>query len=183
MPFELLCHPDTPSGAATGIQISVHRGTPEKLVLTVWLSGDTDHIRFPPATTPSRGVELWKHTCVELFVRAAGDAYCEFNFSTSQQWAAYAFDGYRAGMRDIDPVSISGLGGRHEPGLFGGHALVDLTGLPGLELDKPLLIGLSAVVEENNGRKSYWALAHAPGKPDFHHPAAFAQELSTVVYW
>jgi hypothetical protein len=33
------------------------------------------------------------------------------------------------------------------------------------------------VIEERNGRKSYWALAHPPGEPDFHHPACFALEL------
>ena len=39
----------------------------------------------------------------------------------------------------------------------------------------PLRIGLSVVVEAEN--ISYWALRHAPGKPDFHHPDAFALEL------
>jgi len=50
-----------------------------------------------------------------------------------------------------------------------------------LELDglsSPLRLGLSAVLEETNGRKSYWALAHPPGKVDFHHADCFALELS-----
>jgi hypothetical protein len=38
-------------------------------------------------------------------------------------------------------------------------------------------LGLSAVIEEANGRLSYWALAHPPGKPDFHHSDCFALEL------
>jgi hypothetical protein len=38
-------------------------------------------------------------------------------------------------------------------------------------------LGLSAVIEETNGRKSYWALSHPPGKPDFHHSDCFALEL------
>jgi hypothetical protein len=33
------------------------------------------------------------------------------------------------------------------------------------------------VIEETNGRKSYWALAHPPGKPDFHHSDCFALGL------
>ena len=33
------------------------------------------------------------------------------------------------------------------------------------------------VIEEVSGRKSYWALKHAPGRPDFHHPDAFALEV------
>jgi hypothetical protein len=34
------------------------------------------------------------------------------------------------------------------------------------------------VIEETNGNKSYWALAHPAGKPDFHHADGFAYELS-----
>ena len=40
-----------------------------------------------------------------------------------------------------------------------------------------LAIGLAAVIEETSGTLSYWALRHAPGKPDFHHPDAFALAL------
>jgi hypothetical protein len=38
-------------------------------------------------------------------------------------------------------------------------------------------MSLTAVIEETNGRKSYWALAHAAGKPDFHHKDGFILEL------
>jgi hypothetical protein len=38
-------------------------------------------------------------------------------------------------------------------------------------------INLCAVIEEIDGTKSYWALAHPPGKPDFHHPDCFALTL------
>ena len=38
-------------------------------------------------------------------------------------------------------------------------------------------VGLTAVVAARNGDKSYWALDHAPGQPDFHHPDCFALEL------
>jgi hypothetical protein len=38
-------------------------------------------------------------------------------------------------------------------------------------------LALSAVIEETNGRKSWWALAHPPGKADFHHPDSFVLEL------
>jgi hypothetical protein len=50
-----------------------------------------------------------------------------------------------------------------------------------LELDglsSPLHLGLSAVLEETNCRKSYWALAHPPGKVDFHHSDCFTLEYS-----
>jgi hypothetical protein len=38
-------------------------------------------------------------------------------------------------------------------------------------------LGLSAVLEEADGGKSYWALTHPHGKPDFHHADCFALEL------
>ena len=49
----------------------------------------------------------------------------------------------------------------------------DLSGLPHGELR----MGLSAVIEEEGGVFSYWALAHPPGAPDFHHAACFAARL------
>jgi hypothetical protein len=39
-------------------------------------------------------------------------------------------------------------------------------------------LGLSAILEERDGTKSYWAIAHPDGeKPDFHDPACFAARL------
>ena len=45
----------------------------------------------------------------------------------------------------------------------------------GVAADAPVvLVGLSAVVESREGGLSWWALRHAPGRPDVHHPDAFA---------
>jgi len=41
-------------------------------------------------------------------------------------------------------------------------------------------LGLSAVIEDVTGGKSYWALAHPPGDPDFHHSVCFAREVSPL---
>ena len=47
-----------------------------------------------------------------------------------------------------------------------------------VEADIRWALGLSAILEEQDGTKSYWALAHPPGdKPDFHDPACFAAHL------
>jgi hypothetical protein len=40
-----------------------------------------------------------------------------------------------------------------------------------------LRIAMAAVVEDEGGRLSYWALRHPPGRPDFHHPDSFTLEL------
>jgi hypothetical protein len=50
--------------------------------------------------------------------------------------------------------------------------------IPATQTRTMLSLALSAVVEERNGALSYWALRHSPGKPDFHHPEAFALELA-----
>jgi hypothetical protein len=52
-------------------------------------------------------------------------------------------------------------------------AAIPLIDLPTLPWD----YGLCAVIEERDARLSYWALAHPPGRPDFHHPACFAATL------
>jgi hypothetical protein len=38
-------------------------------------------------------------------------------------------------------------------------------------------LGLSAVLEEQDGIKSYWALAHSSEKPDFHARDCFIAKL------
>lgn len=43
--------------------------------------------------------------------------------------------------------------------------------------DESVRVGLCAVIEETDGTKSYWALRHPPGPPDFHHPDCFALTL------
>lgn len=126
-------------------------------------------VLVPTPVSSLRTDGLWKTTCFELFVRPEGsDGYYEFNFSPSGAWAAYAFEGYRAGRRDleIDPPEIRRLD-------CGIAVTVDLSLIP----QGRWRVSLSAVIEEQNGAKSYWALAHPPGKPDFHHVDCFALEL------
>jgi hypothetical protein len=61
--------------------------------------------------------------------------------------------------------------------LYEVHASLALEGISDLPGDAAWRLGLSAVIEEASSGKSYWALAHPPGKPDFHHADGFACEL------
>jgi hypothetical protein len=101
------------------------------------------------------------------------EAYVEFNYSPSTQWAAYRFDAHRAGGRDL-PLSSPPLVDRGDDT---SDYLVEveqpLSDLPG----EPFDLGLTAVIEETDGTKSYWALAHAPGPPDFHNRDCFIATL------
>ena len=53
------------------------------------------------------------------------------------------------------------------------YAWIPLAGLPQVDCT----MGMCAVIEEQGGRISYWALSHPDGKPDFHDPACFAAVL------
>jgi hypothetical protein len=132
---------------------------------------------LPPFTTTARTDELWKHTCFEVFIRPLPhDAYFEFNVAPSTQWAAYGFSATRHGMHDIDasPERIeAGQGDRS----YSLDVRIDLTRITALLTEQPWRLNVTAVIEEKNGAKSYWALAHPPGKPDFHNPDCFVLEL------
>jgi len=125
------------------------------------------------AAEPSRADELWKTTCFEAFLRPAGKRkYREWNFAPSGQWAAYDFSGTRKGMTNADIGSPPYI--RMEDNFtwwaLGATIVVDAA--------QEWELGLSAVLEETDGTKSYWALAHGLDKPDFHHPVSFAARLA-----
>jgi hypothetical protein len=128
-----------------------------------------------PGAAAARADELWRHTCLEVFVAARGSqGYREFNFSPSGAWALYAFSAYRAGM------TVPALG--NPPGMRWqrGAGLLELeVSLPAESLpagDDGFRLALSAVIEEQSGTISYWALTHPAGQPDFHHPGSFVLE-------
>jgi hypothetical protein len=122
-----------------------------------------------PMQVPAQGTArfadgLWQHTCFEVFVSRPGmPGYQEFNLSPSGEWAAYGFSGYRSGMTRLEArPHMSAEQNRY-------RVQIDLQG--------PMLLGICAVMEEEGGRLSYWALKHPPGRPDFHHADAFALAL------
>jgi hypothetical protein len=61
------------------------------------------------------------------------------------------------------------------PGVFTLHASLKWNG--DLPSGAARQLGVAAMIEETNGRRSYWALAHPPGKPDFHHADCFAHKF------
>ena len=50
--------------------------------------------------------------------------------------------------------------------------------LTGLRPDADWRLALTAVIEQRDSLKSYWALAHPAGQPDFHHADGFSQILT-----
>lgn len=138
-------------------------------------------ISLPAPAKPYRADGLWKATCFELFVAQEDGGYIEFNFSPSSEWAAYRFEEYRGEMLPLEMEESPLL---EKPPSFwteyGEGVIGFLLGVGVGSAPADLAFGLSAVIEEVDGRKSYWALNHPPGPPDFHHPACFTGRLPAV---
>ena len=175
--FELVPHPSC-------------RPTVEKIEVLIWrekgqfdfdvrLFGSPLRVKLPHATTePARTDELWRTTCFEAFIRPRGsEAYFELNLSPSGDWASYRFDAYRTGMREAKIIGHPDADVWTEGEIRMQDAMFDIAAEPELDIGKDWDIGLSAVIEEIDGTKSYWALAHALGPPDFHNSACFAHHL------
>jgi hypothetical protein len=203
-------HPDTPPSAIGSVLCSVSWQGPGNWCFDYIVGEPPEALRLPPAVTPARADGLWQRTCFELFLRRPGETgYYEFNFSPSGEWAAYRFDGYRAGMADLpirapriissDPaqfaagmtahlttlgidaetaklmaeMDVGGIGS----GPVSNYALNACLEDPTFQAAGPWEAAITAVIEEADGTKSYWALAHPGEKPDFHHPDGFVLEL------
>lgn len=162
-------HSDTPSAEELAISVTVKRNAANLLSLRYHLRGDVAGVSFPPTGDGVRTDGLWKTTCFEVFLRAdEGEEYHELNFAPSGHWAAYSFERYREGMQDAALV----------PSIAFDLTSATLTTTIQIPAGTSTWhLGLSAVIEEKGGRKSYWALAHPPGKPDFHHRDCFVLEL------
>ena len=169
--MQLISHPAHSPGAITAVDVYVTRA-PQGLMLSYALSGDIDALVLPAKTEAGRGKDLWQTTCFELFLRGDGAAYREYNFSPSGEWAAYAFDSYRADRREILAEFAIATDGDGESLNLTATLLTDLADITRL--------APTAVIEERSGHKSYWAITHHAGPPDFHHDACFALRLADI---
>ena len=177
----LTCHPQTPTDVVRGITARIRRSPDALLTIAFVLDADFSRLHIPPARVPCLTHGLWEHTCFEAFIALNGTpAYHEFNFAPSSEWALYAFHSYRASASPPDEtvapeVTVRRLADRLEL-----DAVVRLDSLSATHSTSPLRLALSAVIEEDSGSLSYWALRHPAGKPDFHHTDAFALTVDSV---
>ena len=166
--LSLIAHSDTPPIAVGSIQVAN------------WRDGDRWRFRYlldgisrlvlPDPGKPGRADRLWQTTCFEAFVSLGGESYVEFNFSPSGAWAAYRFDSQRDGMSE-EPTEI-------EVWLEGGEEWIAVEAAVKCDaLAGRAALSVTAVIEETGDRKSYWALAHPSGSPDFHDRSCFLARL------
>ncbi|MDB5675785.1 MAG: hypothetical protein JWM65_2767 [Sphingomonas bacterium] len=176
--FDLISHPDFPSVAIEQISVMVDRWPDGRLGVGYIATGAIEEVIWPTQGESIFADELWKHTCFEGFVLDEASAYVEFNLAPSTQWAAYRFDSYRSGMRRALDVATSGLTFMADPTTWRAGHMRGFISFPELVGRPVWQLGLSAVIEARDGTKSYWALAHAPGQPDFHNADCFTARLT-----
>jgi len=175
MRLSLHCHPLSFTSAVNDLWVTYAWLDNGDLWIKYYMEGALDMLNLPERMEPERVDGLWKTTCFELFLReASGPSYCEFNFSPSSCWSAYQFSDYRDGMTNLAmpmPPDIK---------LDKGDAYVTLEvtlDLSHIWQETDHVAAFSAVIADNCGSKSYWALSHPPGKPDFHHKDGFTHQL------
>lgn len=181
----LLAHPAAPSDGAQRVAARAELLSPESLRFQYVMEADLRLVRIPaPVADAGTADKLWTHTCFEAFVGLPeSPRYLELNFAPSGQWAAYRFDSYRQGMAPaVDTAARLAVRRSDErlelqaevrlgESLFFPVPHPEVPGCPRVR------IALTAVVEDREGRLSYWALRHPPGRPDFHHPESFSLAL------
>jgi hypothetical protein len=177
MQFNLVPHPSTsPAKPSFKVWATVDHAASLGAVATtnIWfgVSAPAERFVIAPVSEPWRADELWKTTCFEAFLRIEGeDSYREWNFAPKGNWAAYDFSGYREHMTEAEVGSPPYI--RMEDNFTWWTVGATIA----VEADKQWDLGLSAILEEKDGTKSYWALAHPSEKPDFHAPGCFVARL------
>lgn len=170
----LVPHPTTPAPPGCSLRVRWTWSEQGGLILDYRLVAPRRALAVPPWAAATRVDGLWRHTCGEVFIGIRGETgYREFNFAPSGQWALYAFSDYRAPLAPpavADPADAPSCHCQRRRNLWRLRARIPAALLPEVVSGRNWELGLTAVVEDAQGRLSYWALCHPAPTPDFHHP-------------
>lgn len=162
------------SAPRSGIEAGLDRDG-GRLRLTWTLADPAGEVLIPAMALPVRRDGLWQSTCFEAFIAPADRPdYLELNLAPSGAWNLYRFSACRQGMREVAEAPIEARELRRTATAFALAACLDLP--PDLAA-VPLEIGVTAVIEDRGGGKSYFALAHTGTRPDFHRRDSFVARL------
>lgn len=171
----LIAHPDFPPASVRQI---IARLTPDGDWLRLrWRIEGAQRLVVQSFAGKGRADGLWQTTCFELFLQLPGEqGYSELNLSPSERWNAYDFTAYRSGMSERAFPREPSCAMRKGDAIAIFDAAVPASALP----SPSWRYAMTAVIEEEGGVKSFWALRHPPGQPDFHDAACFIGELAAA---
>jgi hypothetical protein len=173
----LICHTTTPSSSPLLLFSEAAYLANGEMQLHYVLQGDLDKIYIPAQGSSTQQDNLWQQTCFEAFISVADEPhYYEYNFSPSRQWAIYTFEDYRQQVpympQDKPIIQVHQTDNQLAMSVRLPHII-----LPENTSKKTLKLGLTAVIEDNNHDKSYWALQHPFENPDFHSREGFGLKV------
>ncbi len=144
-----------------------------RLGLAYRMEGDLSSIIIPElAKRPRRLDNLWRETCLELYLAEPEEApYWEFNLSPSGHWNVYRFSSYRDDRREEASIQEFQCSSSQSDRVLTFETEMDLGWIH--LATRALTVGLSAVVRSVCGTNSYWALTHPGREPDFHRRDGF----------
>jgi hypothetical protein len=120
----------------------------------------TEDMIWPEFTALERKDELWKSTCLELFVSSPDDpSYLEINLSPCGAWNSYSFSSCRKGMKTAPDVELVEFG-------IESHGVITASFLIP-RLPDPVLFGPAAILADKGGSLRYFSTRHGE-TPDFH---------------
>ncbi len=173
----LVLHPSETRSPKHSVRASARRILDSDLFTLRYEIEGASQVSCPGVSdSPERRDELWKATCFECFSAGSSRSYCEWNFAPNGDWAAYFFENYRAGMRNIEverpTIERTSIADR-------ARFQIDLALGQGFAQDIVILSLTAVVLEKGDAKPFYWALAHCAAKPDFHLRESFTLELGS----
>lgn len=177
--LQLLCHPKMPANSVKTVSAGLSLIAEEQLWLRYYVEVEEPHLEIGEPGDSIHTDGLWQTTCFEAFLADhGGTSYIELNFAPSSAWAAYEFADIRTDMKKLTLPTKPEIGLE----MSAGHvALEAQLNLPKHWRGKQLSVGLTAVMEEPSGIKSYWALKHNKAAPDFHDRSCFTARVEAGV--
>lgn len=141
------------------------------------IQGKLENILLPEPSNSSRQDDLWKATCFEFFIAIKDQPqYWEFNMSPSSKWNVYAMDAYRqVNMREEVVFTQLPFEFKKNDNEITLDISVDLD--PIIQPETNLHIGVTTIIQTDDGNETYWALAHPGPHADFHLRDSFILEL------
>jgi len=145
---------------------------PNRLKLSVRLSGPLQAALDQASRLGQRRALLWKENCFELFLRLPCQTnYWEINLAPGGDWNCFSFTNYRENLKESQDIQIHQFLSQNQKDYFCLETILDLKRQTS-RLSEMAWVGFAAVLENQNGL-NYFAVTHET-KPDFHN---FSQQL------